>query len=122
MGQPAPLHRAETSPHALYDDLNPAARAPQPALIGRRCITECVCMCIVRWYNTMSVCIFPVLVHYSIVVNPCRPIRAGCGALACGQLRSAGYILEDPDAYLLGRAPDWSTLYNPGSHWSTLYN
>ena len=24
---------------------------------------------------------FPILVHYIIVVNPCRPIRAGCGAL-----------------------------------------
>ena len=24
------------------------------------------------------------MVHYSIVVNPCRPMRAGCGALLCG--------------------------------------
>ena len=40
---------------------------------------------IVRWYNTMGLCTRPVLVHYSIVVNPCRPIRAGCGALAAGE-------------------------------------
>ena len=33
-------------------------------------------MCIVRWYNTTAVCTWPVLVHYGIVVNPRRPIRA----------------------------------------------
>ena len=31
-------------------------------------------MCIARWYNTMTLCTCPVQVHYSIVVNPCRPI------------------------------------------------
>ena len=41
-------------------------------------------MCIVRWYNTMAFCTCPLLVHYGIVVNACRPIRAGCGALGQG--------------------------------------
>ena len=35
-----------------------------------------------HWYNTLTLCAWPLLVHYSIVVNPCRdPIRAGIGAL-----------------------------------------
>ena len=25
-----------------------------------------------RWYNTMTLCTCPVLVHYSSVLNPCR--------------------------------------------------
>ena len=37
-------------------------------------------MCIVHWYCagwyiTMTLCTWSVLVHYTIVVNPCRPIR-----------------------------------------------
>ena len=29
----------------------------------------------------MTVCTYHVLVHYDIVVNPCRPMRVGCRAL-----------------------------------------
>ena len=29
-------------------------------------------MRVVPWYNTMTLCTCPVLVHYGIVVNPCR--------------------------------------------------
>ena len=30
-------------------------------------------------YNTMALCTLPVLVHYVVVANMCRPIGAGCG-------------------------------------------
>ena len=44
-------------------------------------------MCVVRWYNTMTLCVWPVLVHHSVVVNPCRPTEGrGCGALQPGNL------------------------------------
>ena len=38
-------------------------------------------MCIVRWYTTRALFTWSVLVHNVIVVNPYRPISAGCGAL-----------------------------------------
>ena len=41
-------------------------------------------MCIVRWYNTLALCTWPVLVHYGSVINPGRPISCRGGALPCG--------------------------------------
>ena len=56
--------------------------APQPTLvIGRKLYNS---MCMVCWYNTTALRTWPVLVHYSVVVNPRRPERAGCGSLTLG--------------------------------------
>ena len=58
----------------------------------------------VYWYNTMTLCTWPVLVHYSIVGNPCRPItRAGCGE---EPYRHVEYVYDLVlDHHLRGKVP-----------------
>ena len=60
-------------------------------------------MCIVRWYKTMTLRTWPVLVHYIIVVNPYRPIRAVCGALEEGsKVRHVEDLLATVEEHTVG--------------------